>query len=156
MKTGSVILIVGRQGSGKTPVARRLAMDSNFKNRVVLDVNKEYDSDEFTVFYNFENYRRFLNIARNSFLITEEATIFLSGQKEADIAQSVVRIQHANNVLVFLFHSLMDAPPYLLRLAEFMILLPTNDDPEIIKRQRPKFFQYLNSSEDVYINLSKL
>jgi GTPase SAR1 family protein len=157
-KIGVSFLIVGRQGSGKSPIAKRLAANSGFKNKVVLDIRNEYSHDDFTIFTNIEIFRKKLIDFKNTFIIIEEATIFLMAYKQQDVASLLVGIQHNRCVCVFLFHSLLDVPDYILRLSNYMILLPTNDEPEKVRTMRPKFYNYLsqNKKEDIYIDLNTI
>jgi hypothetical protein len=156
VKTGAVILLIGRQHSGKTPIIKRLAKQSGFSNKVVYDRQKEYDVKEWTTFYSVANFKEFIYEAKNCFIVCEEATGFINSFKDMEFTDLLISIEHNNNILVCVFHSLMDAPTYILRLARFMVLLNTNDDPKVVERQRPKFFPYLNNKKDVFLDLNNL
>ena len=155
-KTGAVICVIGRQHSGKTPVIQRMAKNSKFRNKVVYDKNKEYDPAEWSRFFSLSKFRKWLPEAKNCFIVMEEATIYVRSVKETVLTEQIIGIEHNRNVLVLVFHSLMDAPQYVLRLCKFVVLLKTNDDPEQIKTQRPRYYKFLNSDEDQYINVNNL
>lgn len=156
IKSGAIILIIGRQHSGKSPIAKRLATESNKKNKIVLDFRHEYDSTKFTVFYSIEKFKKLLSWITGSFIIVEEATTFINSFKDFSFVEAAAGVEHKNNTIVFLFHSIADAPKYLLRLSRFVILLPTNDDKDLVKRSHPKLFPYMGEAGDVLIDLNKI
>jgi hypothetical protein len=158
-KMGAVILIIGRQGSGKTPVTQREAEASGFDNLVVYDPRKEYDLEKYTIFYKLSTFKKFITTARNCFIICEEATGFVNSFKDMEFTDFIIGVQHNCNIIVFIFHSLSDAPTYILRLCRFVVLLRTNDEPEVIQKNRPKFFPYLEkvtTEGDQYIDVNEL
>ena len=155
-KAGAIIILIGRQHSGKSPIAKRLAAQSVYKNKIVLDLRKEYDSNEFTIFYNIASFKKLLAWIKNSFIIVEEATTFINSYKNFSFVEAAAGVEHNANTIIFIFHSVADAPHYLLRLARYVILLPTNDDRERIKRSHPKIYPYLGKKEDIYIDLNEL
>ena len=73
VKIGASVVCIGRQGSGKTPLCKRLAENSKFKNLVVYDPNKEYDPNKYTIFYSLEKFKAFLTSekSKNCFIICE-------------------------------------------------------------------------------------
>lgn len=150
-KTGGVITIIGRQGSGKTPIIKELIKASKYKNVVVRDVRREYDS-AYTLFHKGSNFKQAFPQFENCFIVVEEATGFLNSFKDMDMEEQLIAVEHKRNTLVFAFHSLMDAPPYILRLSKFIILLDTNDDPDVIFKSRKAFYKYLTKPKPFYIN----
>ncbi len=168
-KNGASIVYIGRQGAGKTPAVKTLAEGSGFDNLVAYDPNREYDPETYTVFYSLETFKRFLvsDECRECFIIIEEATTFLSGFRDFEISDMIVKIQHKLNVCAFLFHSYIDASPFVLTKSRFAVLMPTNDEPKDVERARAKFYKYyLESREnyredsvgsgDIYIDLNQL
>src|SRR5262245_50952717 len=134
-KTGSVFIIVGRQGTGKSPTIKALAERSGMKNKIVYDRRREY-SDEWTRFLKLDKFKKAWVNFTDSFIVVEEATGFVSGFKELELTDILIGIQHNRNVLVFVFHSLMDTPKYIQRLANFMYLFPTNDEEKDVRTSR--------------------
>lgn len=142
MKQGYNIVVIGRQGSGKTPITKQLMEASKYRNKVVFDYRGEY-GDNVTVYRSFASIKPKLPYIRGSFIVLEEATAFVNSFKSMELTDLMIGIQHNKNVCVWIFHSLSDAPPFILRLSRYIVLLPTNDDTEKIKTQRPFFYDYL-------------
>lgn len=155
VKTGSVIIIIGYQGSGKTPIAKNLALQSGFKNKIVFDCRHEYDETIFTQFVNFNNFKNHLQTAKNSFIIFEEATGYIGSFRDLELTDLLIGVEHNRNTIVFLFHSIKSVPLFMLELSRFIILLPTNDSPEFIKVQRPIIYPYINLKKPVFIDVRK-
>ena len=142
MKAGENIVIIGRQGSGKTPLTKQLMEKSGYKNKVVFDYRGEY-GDQVTIYRSFASIKPKLPFIRGSFIVLEEATAFVNAFKSMELTDLMIGIQHNKNICVWIFHSLSDVPPFVLRLSRYIILLPTNDDPDKIKTARPFFYEYL-------------
>ena len=145
MKAGENIIIIGRQGSGKTPITKQLMEKSGYQNKVVFDYRGEYGEDV-TVYKTFAGIKPKLPYLRGCFIVIEEATAFVNSFKSLELTDLMVGIQHNKNICVWIFHSLADTPPFILRLARYIILLPTNDDPEKVKTSRPFFYPYLQKA----------
>ena len=154
MKVGTIILIIGRQGSGKTPTAKELMNKSTLKNKIVYDYRREYDKEKnVSLFFNYEIFKNNINNFRNSFIIIEEATAFISAFKDMELTNFLIGIEHNQNVCCLLFHSIQDIPLFIYRYARFTILLETNDDVNLIKRSRPKMYNYLiQKNKPIYID----
>ena len=152
IKTGAVIIIIGRQGSGKTPTIKRLMEAGNFRSNVVLDIRHEYDETKYTVFYTYSGFKTYLPQIRGAFIVVEEATAFIASYKDLELTDMLIGVEHNKNTMVFAFHSCDDVPPYLLRFSRYIVLLDTNDDPEKVKRNRPKLFPYLSMKKPVIID----
>lgn len=152
MKAGDVIVIIGRQGSGKTPIAKERMNKSGYKNKVVFDYRNEY-GDDVTTFKTFAGIKKALPKLQGSFIIVEEATAFISSFKSFEIADLLMGIQHNRNICCFLFHSLLDTPPYILRMSRYIILLPTNDDATKVKAARAALYPYfMNPKKPIVID----
>lgn len=141
MKIGANIVVVGRQGAGKTPWIKKLMKGLKYPNNVVFDYRGEYDSN-ITVFRNFKAMLHYLPTLKGSFIVIEEATAFINSFKSMQLTDLMIGIQHNRNVCVWVFHALDDVPPYVLRLSQYIYLFPTNDDGEKLKQQRPAFYPY--------------
>jgi len=152
IKGGAAICIIARQNEGKTYVAKQEAENSGFKNLVVYDPNREYDPNKYIVFYSLDAFYKFIvsDKSKNCFIICEEATTFLDGFKSKEITDIIVRIMHKLSVICFVFHSWMDASPYVLRKCRFVISMPTNDEPKDVERSRTKYYPYYLESRRIY------
>ena len=150
-----IFVICGRQGSGKTTMAKQLLNNSNMPG-VILDVNNEYDHSKNICFTDFKYFRQYLPEVTNSFIIVEEATAFLNAYKVLDITNLLIRVRHQRNVMLFCFHSLQDCPDYILRLSSFMWLAETNDDAKKLEQSRPKFYPYFIGKKPIWIDLNKI
>lgn len=153
-KSGFVLSIIGRQECGKTPVIKKLVENSKFKRVIVYDPNYEY-SDTYSLFHSLEIFRDFIFKAEKSFIIVEEATSFLSSFKDIQLQDLCVKIAHKNNICIFVFHTLMDAPKSILNKSRNIILFATLDDANDIKTQRNRYFKFFslpNENKPVFID----
>lgn len=150
-KNGCIVLVIGRQGSGKTPIIKELMKKFSFSNNIVFDPRHEY-AEDYTLFHKYATFVKQFPTFTKSLIVIEEATGFISAAKNMDLAEELIAVEHKQNVIVFVFHSCMDVPKYILRLARFIKLLDTNDDPESIRTQRPELYEYLNEPKPVTID----
>lgn len=152
-KTGSVIIICGYTGAGKSPMVHTIIEDSGISNLIVHDLQGEYDPNRFTIFRDYGNFRKIFNVAENSALIVEEATPFLNSFTEEEMVKQLISVEHRHNLIIFCLHSMMDIPPYVLRFSHWCILLDTADDLKKIKNQRPQLYEYALLQKPQFINL---
>lgn len=116
----------------------------------VYDVNNEYGTGK-----TLPTISEFLSLVcdetkvKNSVILFEEATIFFNHSKSEKVTNLLVRKRHTRNCIIFLFHSLADVPPYILRLIDFIILFATNDNPGVIERKFKDFPEILTLYHDV-------
>lgn len=92
--------------------------------------------------------------SKNSFIIFEDATRYIEGKLSADVKQFVLDSKQKNLDLVFVFHSLADVPPRLIRVADFLVLFKTSDG-ELSKTKYPwpqihKMLEELRESANRY------
>ncbi len=149
LKIGVATIVLGQQGAGKSPLVKEFANNSGMKNIIVFDPNREYDKNKYTVFYDFKTFKKYMTEIKNSFIIFEEASVFLSSFSDIELKQMLVGVEHNRNVIFFLFHGLRYVPPYLTDLVRFHILLPTRDTLEYTIKQRPfyaPFYEEMQSS----------
>jgi septin family protein len=151
-KIGVITIVCGGQGTGKTPIIKSLIKKSGARRKYVFDPRHEYP-DDFIRFFRFSEFSKIFPRITDSTIVVEEATGFLEAQKDMDIAEKLIAVEHHRNVIYFVFHSLIDIPPYILRYAKFLILLETGDDAEKIRRDRPKIYPYFIQKKRQVIRL---
>jgi len=141
-KAGEVIVVIGRQRSGKSPFIEWLRTQLGFENNVVFDRRGEYSDKNWSRFFSFESFKEFLfsDDCEGCLINIEEATAFISGMKSLNMSDVLTGIAHNHNTMIVVFHSLADAPQYILRLSSYIVLFPTNDDPRTIKNSRSKLY----------------
>lgn len=140
--SGKAMAIVGARGMGKTSTVRELLTHVHPDARLVYDVNGEY-KDLFTYpLMTFDQFNKKANQVQNAFIVFEEATIFLNNRgNNMDVTEMLVRARHTNNTILFVFHSFRSVPRYLFDLLDYVIILKTNDNPDIIEQkfESPEF-----------------
>lgn len=65
--------------------------------------------------------------AWNSVVVIEDATRFISRQVDANVRKFVLDTKQRNLDLIFIFHSLTDLPPDLIRWSDYLTLFKTNE-----------------------------
>lgn len=134
---GSLILIIGHTGQGKSTAAKKLARTGK-KAPFVFDVNNEYSEFPRHTDGNFPEFLTEVESLTDSNVIFEEATGYLSGRIGDRVKRLVINKRHKRNNYIFLFHSIADVPPFLYRLSNFIYLLKTADLYEVVKQKEPK------------------
>lgn len=152
-KKGGVIILVGQRGSGKTPIIKKYISEAKTKNIVVYDPRREYPA-EYTLFHQFKYFKKFIYNIQDAFVVIEEATSMVTQFKDLELSEQMIAAEHNNTILFFVFHSLIDTPPYIIRNCNYLILLNTGDDPEAIKNSRPAIYPYMSKQRPVYIKNS--
>lgn len=134
---GRVIVIVGRQDTGKTTLTKKLIAQSG-KPSFVFDIHNEYGRRQQTL-------NEFLDEActkKNSTIVIEDATIFLSNRGDDWQVKSLLAGRsHYNNDIFILYHSLRSVPLYILDMTDYYILFKTNDNGKLVSEK----FKYHNS-----------
>lgn len=134
---GSLILIIGHTGQGKSTVAKKLSKAGG-KKTFVFDVNNEYEGFTRHTDGDFTAFLDEVEASTDTNVIFEEATGYLSGRIGERIKRIVINKRHKRNNYIFLFHSIADAPPFLYRLSNYIYLLKTADILEAVKQKEPK------------------
>lgn len=147
-KVGASIVIIGYQGAGKTPIAKQLKQEAGMRNNIVFDIRHEYPEDEFTTFHDFEKFKKFISTAKDCLIIFEEATAYIGFFRDLELINLITGVEHNRLVIIFLFHSIKSVPHFVIELSRFVILLNTNDSPELIKSQRPLLYKYMDQNRD--------
>ena len=141
MKIGSVVIVVGRMGEGKTPFIKALINTSGFRNVAIFDKRAEYPAN-YTLFFYFTIFKGWLTKFKGTFIVVEEATCLLSAFKDMELEDLITGVQHNKNILLLTFHSLLDIPPYILRKSNYVVLFNTNDEEAAVKSARGKLYRY--------------
>jgi hypothetical protein len=138
-------LIIGAPEMGKSPYAQKMIEG---RRCFVFDINNEYGSrtkysgqkpiglsinpkDERCRYIGYD-VKHFTELAlqkRNTIIVMEEATAFFRGRQTSLTSRLIIGRKHTGNILLFLFHSINRVPPELMEMAEWVILLKTNDEP---------------------------
>lgn len=154
-KIGSTIIIIGHVGSGKTPTCKNILNKSGLNNIAIYDPRNEY---YFNSQYKVKKYHsgtlfiEQIKDLKKHFIIFEEATSIFGSQKNLNVTELFIGIEHNLNISVCIFHSILDAPKFLLRLSQYIILLPTSDDLNEVKSSRRKYYPYLLKSFELNKN----
>lgn len=136
-------MVIGMTGQGKSKFVKDILRNSQLQS-FVFDVNNEYEGiatkrdtvlDEKKFIFNCMN-----NITDTN-CIFEEATGFFNGKIPADLRRMIIGKRHRRNNYYFLFHSIADAPPGLVRLCNYVILYKTNDEEPTVRKRYGKLYQ---------------
>jgi len=140
----NIYILISFMGGGKTFLTKEICKKNKLPN-YIYDVNGEYeDFPKSRIETNFKKF--FANILEkrnDKFLIQKTNIIFedstgeLSGKMEDDFKKIAIAKRHTGNNLIFLFHSIEDVPPFIFRMANFIILFKTGDLEESVKRKQP-------------------
>ena len=135
-------IIVGQTGTGKSTVAKSLLSQVYSDKVLVYDVQGEYsefNDDENVINSNECEIDEFIDLAeksRGKMILFEEATIFFSSRSRPErMIKMLVDKRHHNNVIILVFHSLRKVPNEILDVCNYLLLLPTNDSLELVKRK---------------------
>lgn len=134
---GSLILVIGHTGQGKSTVAKKLCKSAG-KQPYIFDVNNEYEGYPRHIDGDFSTFLDEVNEKTDTNVIFEEATGYLSGRIGDRVKKLVINKRHRRNNYIFLFHSIADVPPFLYRLSNYIYLLKTADLYETVKQKEPK------------------
>lgn len=123
--------IIGRTGSGKSTLVRKLINHSNL-NPYIFDPNNEHNGINTSIAEFLENAKN----RENSLIVFEEATIFFShSNRTENIINLMVRKRHTGNSIIFVFHSLRALPLYIIDLLDLIVLFKTNENKDLILRK---------------------
>lgn len=140
MKNFRGIIVVGDTGVGKsTWLKKRVAQYQGPK--FIFDPNNEYKGG---VIMEIEKYLSLAVNQRNSLIILEDATAFLSNKGDsAEVKKLLTFKRHNNNTIFFVFHSLQAIPSYIFTLSDLLVLFHTKENEALIERK-------LSANVDVY------
>jgi hypothetical protein len=143
--------IIATTGEGKTTLTKKL---TDNKPLFVFDVNGEYP--ELTHDLNQPRCRyygdplKFIEIASNkhngTFCVLEEATGFLHGRSGEELRKFLIGKRHpiekGGRNIITIFHTIQSVPPFILDMANYIVLFKTGDDISAVKKKRAKLVPY--------------
>jgi len=131
---GVVFLIVGARGTGKSTEMRKMLEKVHPKARLVYDPSDQF-SDLFPYpLIEFKDFTPKMVNVSNALIAIDEATIFLSNRgNDDDVKNVLVKARHKNNIIVFCFHSFRSIPFYIYELSDYVIILKTGDNEDLIQ-----------------------
>lgn len=160
------IIVVGMTGQGKSNIPKGM-IEGNNKACFVFDVNNEYgpiakykdqtpiklSSDQSKhrsrhVDCDFTLFIEQCFTKKGSIVVFEEATGFLSGRVGKDFKRLVTNKLFSKNVYVLLFHSIIDVPQEIMRLANYLVLFKTNDEEHFVDAKYPRLLPYFNDLQN--------
>lgn len=142
---GKLYIIAGFKGSGKSSIVRKI-IEKN--NHLVFDVNNEYKNlpfdNKMAKSRFIGNYEDFVSIARskkNTYVVYEDASGFFDGRVGKETRRAMTEVRHANNVIIYLFHSVHLIPKGIIAFSDIIILFKTNDIEKDVLRKYPKLIE---------------
>lgn len=147
-------LVIGAPGTGKSPFAQKMIegrrcfvfdVNDEYGNRTKYDGQKPFllptDIKQPRCRYIGWDIKQFTNIAMSrteNVVVMEEATAFFRGNQSSLTSRLIIGRKHTRNVLVFLFHSINRVPPEIMELADWVVLLRTNDEEKTVEKKYPR------------------
>lgn len=136
-------IIVGNTGTGKTTVVKKLISQIYTDKLLIYDVQNEYqefDNGNGSVIKSIdmeiEEFVALADKSKGKCIVFEESTIFFNSRgTDKKVEKILVDKRHHFNMIVFVFHSLRKVPASLFDVSNYLVLLPTNDTEELIKRK---------------------
>ncbi len=135
MKLGYSIVVSGHTGTGKTTSVKSTLKKIKNNSMYIFDVNAEYleFNNKAKNAHDFDVFLDLVEDVKNSVIVFEESTIFLSKSSNLKKIRSLlVRKRHNKNVVIFNFHSVRSVSNFIIDLSDFYILHYTTDKPEYI------------------------
>jgi hypothetical protein len=134
---GLCFIIVGRPRMGKSYFIKNKLSKVHETTRLVNDIQREY-VDLYKEPFN-EDFADFLSKAkkaRNSFIVFEEATAYLSDLgSRTSMRHLIISKAHTGNMFFIVFHSLADVPEYIYRISNYIVLFKTADkETKVVER----------------------
>lgn len=147
---GKCIVVIAATGQGKSTWVKDLTKHSPL---FVYDVNGEYELSEDVTLQRskfFGDNRRFMELCKGkhggTFCIFEEATGFMVGAMQKEVREFIIAKRHPVTLggrnIVFLFHTIGSVPPFIMDMADYIVLFKTGDDVGTVKRKRMKLLPY--------------
>lgn len=156
-----LILIIGHTGQGKTPYVNRLLCNRHLPprppevkgkytttarsaNQYIFDVNNEYilPDDRKMIFPKMRHIdgsiKEFILKAgklKKTNIVIEDATGFLEGRQSENFRQMITAKMFTQNNYIILFHAISLVPPFMMRLANTVVLFKTVENASEIQKK---------------------
>ncbi len=145
---GKLIIVIGMTGQGKSTFVKNFVAK---RPHYIFDVNNEYRPEgyncaELATGPDGERYPDAKQFIKDCFQLTEavcvleEATGFFKGRLSSEVDKLLVAKRHQKNDYVFVFHSIQSIPPQIFLLSNYVVLMKTNDNPDVVKRKYPQLY----------------
>jgi len=128
----NLILIIGHTGQGKSTWVKNFLKG---RKAYVFDVNNEYPEHPRDTNLDAKKFVSQCLMMQGTNIVFEDATGFFDGRQADETKRLIVQKRHARNNLLFLFHSITDIPPAIARLANYVVLFSTLDEPKTVERK---------------------
>lgn len=132
-------------GEGKTQLVKKFIAG---RRSFIFDTNNEYglstDWKKEVSRMEVLDHNLFIDrclMKRNTCCVFEDATGFLRGRLSDKFVRALVSKRHTGNNNMLLFHSIIDTPPGLVRLSDFIILFKTNDEMKYVEKKYPSLYK---------------
>lgn len=160
------ILAIGRKGTGKSTIARRIAEVSR-KKTLVLDTDDHPDYAAFELWdpanlhkWKTGNIRIITSEpeialqeinrkASNAFVICEDAAKYINANIQKEVKSFIIDHRKRNFDLLMMFHFLADVPPYVAKQYDFMLLFKTGDSLAVSQNKFANWHTILNKLQRI-------
>lgn len=85
-------------------------------------------------------WKSYIEVAKkktNTWLLIEEATIFLNGRQDEAMRELLVSKRHRGHNIILLFHTIRTVPPFIFDMCDYIFLHKTAEDAQDVKKKRP-------------------
>jgi hypothetical protein len=154
MKT---IIVIGMTGTGKSPWVRDyIGID---RACVINDIQNEYGNkpkyaDQIPmrlpadttlkrsryIGQDLDEYLSIVAKKKNTVCVFEEATMFFQGRRSAELTKIMINKMFTKNVYIFCFHSIVDVPPGIMRISDYVVLHKTADEEKPVQQKYPRLY----------------
>lgn len=154
------ISIIGRKRTGKTTLTASIIQKFSRPSTYIFDINNEYSrkfgiKNDYTGEISPDKFLDKVFQVKNSCIVFEEATSYLSVKgREEKLVNIITRSRHTNNLILLIFHSVADLPPYIYRHSEYCVLFKTNDFRNTLDGKFRKDAQFIHVYDRVKVNPS--
>jgi hypothetical protein len=152
------ISIIGRKRTGKTTLTASIIQKLSRPSNYIFDINNEYTRkfnlrNDYTGEISADKFLDKVFQVKNSCIVFEEATSYLSVKgREEKLVNLITRSRHTNNVILLIFHSIADLPPYIYRHSEFCCIFKTNDFRNTLDTKFRKDSKFIHYYDRVRLN----